>query len=354
MLNPTTGREAAGSGEARTTASSSGLVSAVIPTYNRTQVTIAAVESVLAQTYPHIEVIVVDDGSSDGSADVLEQFVRQRTTESHRILFVRQPNQGASVARNTGIENSRGEYIAFLDSDDLWAPEKLEWQLKALKQLKNEPGVCVTDARLVNSSGMDISSFESAGRLYRDEIGIERNASRLLAESFCGYWMSTLLARADILNRIGGFNRNISFIEDRDLQFRLSLVTPIAYVNKPLIQTDRSPTPPGATPRPWDKPEVQFRQQQLMLENWLKMGDSLPADVRSIARRSLGALHSHVANWHLENSRYSEARQAVSSAVKYKFAPGTLAKLALTWLAPAMARNIAPKIRPIGSGGHAS
>jgi len=330
------------------------LVSVVIPTFNRTQVTIAAVESVLAQTYPHLEVIVVDDGSTDGSADVIEQFVRQKTSERQQILFVRQPNQGASVARNTGIENSRGEYIAFLDSDDLWTPEKLEWQFKALDRFNGESSVCVTDARLVNATGMDLSSFESAERGYKEDIGIERNASKLLAESFCGYWISTLLARANTIREIGGFNRNISFIEDRDLEFRLSLVTSIAYVNKPLIRTDRTPTPPGATPRPWDKPEVQFRQQQLMLENWLKMGDTLPRDVRAIVKRSLGALHSHMANWHLENSRYSEARQAASNAVRYKVAPGTVAKLALTWLAPAMARNIAPKTRPVGTGGHAS
>jgi glycosyltransferase involved in cell wall biosynthesis len=330
------------------------LVSAVIPTYNRTHVTIAAIESVLAQTHPHLEVIVVDDGSTDGSADVIEQFVRERTSESRRILFVRQPNQGASVARNTGIENSRGEYIAFLDSDDIWAPEKLEWQLKALDRLKDESGVCVTDARLVNAAGMDLGSFESAGRRYKEEMGIERNASKLLAGSFCGFWMSTLLARADTLRKIGGFNQNISFIEDRDLQFRLSLITSIAYVNKPLIRTDRTPTPAGATPRPWDKPEVQFRQQQRMLESWLKMGDALLPDVRAIVKRTLGALHSHMANWHLENSRYAEARRSASSAVKYKVAPGTVAKLALTLLAPAMAKSIVPKTRPVGSGGHAS
>jgi hypothetical protein len=163
-----------------------------------------------------------------------------------------------------------------------------------------------------------------------------------------------LLVRADTIRKIGCFNRNISFVEDRDLQFRLSLVTSIAYVNKPLIRTDRTPTPPGVTPRPWDKQEVQFRQQQLMLENWLKMGNSLPQDIRATVRRSLGALHSHMANWHLENSRYSDARQAVSNAVRYKVAPGTVAKFALTWLAPAMARNIAPKTRPVGSGLHAS
>jgi hypothetical protein len=100
--------------------------------------------------------------------------------------------------------------------------------------------------------------------------------------------------------------------------------------------------------RPRDKPEVQFRQQQSMLESWLRIGTPLPVDVRSIVKRGLGALHSHQANWHLENSRYPEARLAISKAVKYKTTPGTVVKLALTWLVPALARSIAQKTRPIG------
>lgn len=330
------------------------LVSVVIPTYNRTRQTIAAIESVLAQTYPHFEVIVVDDGSTDGSGEIVEQFVNQKTNDRDRILFLSQRNLGASVARNTGIAKAQGEYIAFLDSDDVWAPEKLEWQLKALEQYKDECGACVTDARLVNDSGMDRGSFETQGRHYRQTTGIERSASKLIAHSFCGFWMSSLLVRAGTIRKIGGFNPDISFVEDRDLHFRLSLVTSIAYVNKPLIRTDRTPTPPGMTWRPWDKQEVQFRQQQRMLESWLRIGASLPPDVRSTVKRSLGALHSQQANWHLENLRYPEARQAISEGVKYEATPARVIKFALTWLAPALARNIAPKTRPIGSGGHAS
>jgi cellulose synthase/poly-beta-1,6-N-acetylglucosamine synthase-like glycosyltransferase len=330
------------------------LVSVVIPTYNRRRQTIAAIETVLAQTYPHLEVIVVDDGSTDGSAKVIERFVSQRTNGCHRLLFLSQRNQGASVARNTGIAAAKGEYIAFLDSDDLWAPEKLEWQLKALERFKGECCACVTDARLINDAGMDLGSFEVHGRHYQQAIGIERSASKLIAHAFCGFWMSSLLARADTISKIGGFNPDISFVEDRDIHFRLSLVTSIAYVNKPLIRTDRTPTPPGMTWRPWDRQEVQFQQQQRMLESWLRIGAPLPPDVRSIVKRALGALHSQEANWHLENLRYPAARQAISKGVKYKATPARVIKCALTWFAPVLARNIAPKTRPIGSGGHAS
>jgi glycosyltransferase involved in cell wall biosynthesis len=329
-------------------------VSVVIPTYNRARKTIATIESVLAQTYPHFEIIVVDDGSTDSSGEAIQRFISQRTNGIPRILFLSQPNQGASSARNTGIAKAQGEYIAFLDSDDVWVPEKLEWQVRAFEQLNSECGACFTDARLVNSAGMDISSFQAHQRPYEQTIGIDHRATTCLAESFSGFWVSSLLVRAETIRQIGGFSTDISFIEDRDLHFRLSLISSIAYVNKQLIVIDRDPSPPGSTCRPWDKVEVQLRQQQYMLEKWLKMDAILPPDVRITVERTLGALHSQWANWYLENAQYPEARQAVSRAVRYKITPGTTAKLVLTWLAPALARRITPKTRPIGTGGHAS
>jgi glycosyltransferase involved in cell wall biosynthesis len=330
------------------------LVSVVIPTYNRVGQTIAAVDSVLAQTYTDLEIIVVDDGSTDGSDEAIQRLIGERTGGGRPIRFLSQPNQGASAARNTGIANARGEYIAFLDSDDSWVPEKLEWQVRALEQLKGDCDACFTDACLVNNAGLNVSSFDVHGRHYPETIGIDRGARKSLAESFSGFWVSTLVVRADTVRRIGGFSPDISFVEDRDLHFRLSLVTSIAYVNKQLIITDRNPSPPGSTCRPWDRAEVQFRQQQYMFEKWLKMDSVLPPDLRRTITRNLGSLHSHWANWYLENGRYPEARQAVSSAVKHKSTLGTTVKWALTWLAPSVARRITPKTRPTGTGGHAS
>lgn len=330
------------------------LVSVVIPTYNRDRQTIAAIESVLAQTYTNFEIIVVDDGSTDSSGLAIERFISQRINDCHQILFVHQPNQGASVARNTGISKASGEYIGFLDSDDCWVPEKLEYQMEALEQFKGDCGVCFADARLVNNSGMDVSSFQAHGRNYKQVMGIDRDARRSLAQSFSGFWVSSLLVRADIVRRIGGFSPDISFVEDRDLHFRLSLVTGVAYVNKQLIRTDRTPSPAGSSIRPWDKVEVQFRQQERMLEKWLRMDPALPPDLHRTVERTLGALYSHWANWYLENGRYQEARKAVSCALEHKVALGTAVKWALTWLAPALARRIAPKTRPVGTGGHAS
>src|SRR5215469_7349462 len=182
------------------------LVSVVIPTYNRPKQTIAAIESVLAQTYPHIEVIVVDDGSADGCHEILEQFTRKVSTRCHRPLLISQPRQGPSVARNLGISKAHGEFVAFLDSDDVWLPEKLKWQLEAIDQFKGRSSVCVTDAHVVDDSGRDDSSFQKHKRNYQQTIGVDPSATISLARSFCGFWMSSLLVRSDIIRTIGGFN----------------------------------------------------------------------------------------------------------------------------------------------------
>lgn len=330
------------------------LVSVVIPTYNRNQQTIAAIESALAQTYSNVEIIVVDDGSKDDSSQVVERYINQRNSTSQRIFFVSQSNQGASVARNTGISKARGEYIAFLDSDDTWAPEKLECQIRALEQFNKQSGVCFTDACLVNKSGLQISSFQAHQRHYREPVGIDRDAAGSLAESFSGFWISSLLVRADLARQIGGLSPDISFSEDRDFHFRLALITPVAYVNRQLVRIDRTPSPPGASVRPWDKVEVQFQQQEYMLRKWLRMDPALPPDLHRIVERALGALYSHWANWHLENGHYDEARKAISHAVEHKVSLGTVVKWALTWLTPVLASKVVPKTRPIGTGGHAS
>src|ERR1035438_5349058 len=106
-------------------------VSVVVPTFNRSRQVQSALKSVLAQTYPEFEVIVVDDGSTDGTAEALQQFISQRGGNGKPIRYFFQSNQGQSAARNKGIAEARGEWIAFLDSDDVWLPEKLEWQMCA-------------------------------------------------------------------------------------------------------------------------------------------------------------------------------------------------------------------------------
>src|ERR1700751_5211074 len=109
-------------------------VSVVIPTYNRAEKVRDGIESILAQTLTDLEIIVVDDGSSDNTGKILGETV------GGRIRYYAQTNQGASVARNKGIEEARGEWIAFLDSDDFWEKDKLECQLQALERFSPQCG----------------------------------------------------------------------------------------------------------------------------------------------------------------------------------------------------------------------
>lgn len=123
-----------------------GLVSVIIPTYNRAPVLRRAIESALSQTYPALEVVVADDGSSDDTADVVLSL-------GPRVRYLRQENAGVSAARNFGMRNARGEFIAFLDSDDAWQPWKLKAQVAALAA-HPDAGLVWTDMSAIDGSGV--------------------------------------------------------------------------------------------------------------------------------------------------------------------------------------------------------
>ena len=320
-------------------------ISVIIPTYNRARQVQTALKSVLAQTYPEFEAIVVDDGSTDGTGEVLQQFISQQDGSGKPIRYFFQPNQGQSTARNKGLAEAHGEWVAFLDSDDLWLPEKLEWQMRALQQFNGKCGVCVTDARLVDNLGMDTTAFRETGKRYEETLGIAPEAVASLVKSREPFWASTLLVRTDVVKQVGWFDPLIRYAEDHDLLFRLSLATSFCYVNKPLCVIDRSKSSQGLSCRPWDQVEVRLRGTQSMLEKWLKLDSRLPPDVRKIVVHNLREISSAWTNWYLEHGRYAEARQAVSRAVKYQLTSKLAIKWTLTRVAPSFARRISPKMR---------
>ncbi|MFY9793849.1 MAG: glycosyltransferase family A protein [Candidatus Sulfotelmatobacter sp.] len=317
-------------------------VSVVIPTYNRLQQLCAALDSVLAQSYSNFEVIIVDDGSKDGTREHMESLISGRLESDRPIRYVFQANQGSSVARNRGIAEARGEWIAFLDSDDIWYPDKLQWQVRAVETYKGQCGACITDARLVNDSGTETTSFREAGRECSQEIGIAENAVERLAWTFDHFWVTCLLVRSEIARQIGGFDSSIQYCEDHDFNFRLSLVTSYCYVNKVLVQLDRSPAP--AAIRPWEKAEVRLLNKRRMLQKWLK-DVNLPPQVRKTVMRGLRQALSAWANYCLETGRFTEARDALSAAMKIDPTAALTVKWILAWMAPPLARKLAPKTK---------
>jgi glycosyltransferase involved in cell wall biosynthesis len=323
------------------------LISVVIPTFNRAKQVAHAINRVLSQTYDRIEIVVVDDGSTDCTRDAIRAIIK-RDEESRRISRIRyfyQPNKGQSAARNKGIAEANGDWIAFLDSDDDWLPEKLELQVRAIEQFHASCGACFTDARLVDNQGFDTTAFQQAGWYYKQPMGIDRDRTLCLVQTFGGIWIQTLLARTDLVRQIGGFDPNLHFGEDYDFLFRLSLVTAHCYVNSVLAVIDRTNAfmDPTVASRSWDKIDFCLRGREYMYGKWLKSEAKYPEDMRKAIIRNLGGVHSGWTNWYLEEKQFDKARQAVSTAIRYQMTPRLAIKWALTWIVPHIARRIAPR-----------
>ena len=206
-------------------------ISVVIPAYNREATIETAVHSVLQQTRPPLEVIVVDDGSADATAARVEAIA------DPRVRLVRQPNGGISAARNSGIRESRGDWIAFQDSDDEWLPRKLERQLAALAAATDDP-VAVYCGMLITGTPDDPAAGPG-GRLktgYHPDPSVTAVAGHILPTLMATNPISTqtLLARKDVLTEIGLFDTNLKSLVDWDIAIRLAERGPIAFVDEPL------------------------------------------------------------------------------------------------------------------------
>jgi glycosyltransferase involved in cell wall biosynthesis len=183
-------------------------VSVIIPTYNREDLICKPIRSVLNQSYQNFEIIVVDDYSTDDTENVVASI------NDSRIRYIRhQRNSGPAIARNTGIENSTGSYVAFLDSDDEWLPEKLEKQLNLFQKCGSEVGCIYTGLAAVDKfNQVQIVKSPSDRGCLRD---------RLLYSNCIGT-PSTVMVKRNYLEHVQGFDPNMPSTEDADLWLRLS------------------------------------------------------------------------------------------------------------------------------------
>ena len=211
-------------------------ISVLIPTYNRLQQTIRAIDSVLAQTVPVDEIIVVDDGSTDGSGEAIrEQY-------GARVTVVQQENGGVSAARNRGIREAQGDWIAFLDSDDSWLPTKIALQLQALAACGDACAVCFTDSIYDGDPDKKVSVFQEAGIQSAARFGTIADPLAFLASGWNPFLAPTLLLRRSLLCEVRGFDEALFIGEDHDLVFRLSFKTKFCFVAEPLTRVDRNPS----------------------------------------------------------------------------------------------------------------
>jgi glycosyltransferase involved in cell wall biosynthesis len=312
-------------------------VSVVIPTYERATKVQDAIRSVMEQTCSDLEIIVVDDGSTDETGRILAD------TFGDRIRYFAQVNQGVSVARNRGVAEARGQWIAFLDSDDVWEKDKLECQFKALEKFGSKCQACYTDTQLFNHPETR-TLFQMAERNYRHEgaMGVNPHALRLLVNPGGGgmvIHLSSLLARADVIKGTRGFDPKLLYSQDSEFMFRLAMTTGFCFVNRPLVRFDRSPveTRHVGVSSDWNKTEFQLRDSQMRLEGLLLASEGLAKEVRKAVRVQLRSVHSGWANWYLENGKNEKAREAVSKAVRMDLTFGVAVKWLLTWTVPQLA-----------------
>lgn len=205
-------------------------ISVVVPAWNSEAFIEKAAQSVLAQELLPDEIIIVDDGSADGTPAVVEKLIAGQKDKKPRIKYIRQANQGPAVARNTGVKNAAGDYIAFLDADDRWLPARLKKQMSVLRERPEAGMVCSGRLRVDESTGQ--KAIDCAG-------------SKLSDDSYRDLWTrgnyvvtSTVLARKKCFDAVGGFDEDPRALgsEDAEMWLRIAEKYPIIYINEALVE----------------------------------------------------------------------------------------------------------------------
>ena len=193
-------------------------VSVIIPTYNRAHVLREAIDSVLTQRYSDLELLVVDDGSTDHTKEMMSSY-------TSKLTYIYQEHKGVSAARNRGIKHAKGDYLSFLDSDDLWLPDKLSLQMKFMRY-HPEIHICYTEEIWIRR-GVRVNPMKK-----------HRKYSGMIFEHclpLCIVSPSSVLIARSLLEKVGVFDEEFEVCEDYDLWLRISARYPIYLIDIPLI-----------------------------------------------------------------------------------------------------------------------
>jgi glycosyltransferase involved in cell wall biosynthesis len=280
-------------------------VSVILPTHNRARYICRAVESVLNQTFADREVIVIDDGSTDNTRETLAPY-------KDRVRYYYQPNAGVSAARNAGVRQARSEWIAFLDSDDSWLPEKLSHQMQCVR----DTGAEACFARTVPFNQGQISRGSTPNhRLFEDSL-------RLVLTH--GLYVQSMLVKRDLFQRLGGFDESLRVAEDTRLVFNLAFAGPLAFVDEPLVLLERSRDRSGLINGSFDTDVRLCEAEIAILEDaaaWYRGDDPL---VREELRSRLAHALTRRAQLTCAQRNYAAAKQFAQNALHYRFDHQTL------------------------------
>ncbi|MBK8015291.1 MAG: glycosyltransferase [Betaproteobacteria bacterium] len=270
-----------------------GLVSVVTASYNMGGYIAETLESVLGQDYPHVESIVVDDGSSDDTQQVLERF-----GSDPRVRIVRQANSGQTIAKNRGVAEARGEFIAFCDADDVWEPHKLSRQIPCFHGAP-DIGVVFSEVTWMDESGRRIPSIHM--KRFQGWV-----TAPLMIDNFVPF--PTVVARAAVIREFGGFDERLSMSIDYDLWLRISTRYRFAFVDEALARY-----------RIW--PGQMSHKVGERLENFFRLLERFLKDNPDIAtKRQIDQAYAHVhvtrGYWHAREGRRAEAWRDYREALR--------------------------------------
>ena len=197
-------------------------VSVIIPAYNAASFVQETIKSVLDQTFHDFELIVVDDGSTDQTSEIIKKY------KDKRIRYFFKSNSGVSETRNFGLENAKGDVVAFLDADDLFLPTNLEKKVFYLRANPETDLVHSSEIRFSSATGENITTvFGSEGKVLEKLLAMRGNVI---------HSPSSVVVRKRLLDQVGGFDPKLSTSADWDMWVRLSAKTPFGYIPEPLVK----------------------------------------------------------------------------------------------------------------------
>ena len=279
-------------------------VSVAICLYNRAALIFSALDSVLAQTFQDFEIVIVDDGSTDAGPESIERHYRDP-----RVRVIRQPHRGLSMTRRATIDASRGEFVAFLDSDDLWHPQKLERQVAAASADESLALVC-SDCRFIDEQGRPCGLMSDIYRLADvDWSRVDMHAE--LLRRGCFVWQSTAMARAHLLRSIDPYDPDYPYVADYDTWLRLSKRHAMLYM--PDILASWRVHDHQFTNR---IPDIALEDQRQLLTPFFR-DESIPRGIRiSLGDRLLGQ-HRVACRQLMRQGRPAAALRAAAGMLDY-------------------------------------
>lgn len=303
-------------------------VSVIIPTYNTGQYICDAIDSVVNQSYENFEIIVVDDGSSDNTKQILKPYMT-------RIKYIYQDNGGRASARNTGIRVAQGKYIAFLDSDDLWTSGKLEKQIMIMEE-NEEIDFLFGDKQRFRDDGTITTSSMFAKRGYGaeffgDPLYVRDAYEKLLGEPFIP--TGTVIMKRECFDRTGLFDEAI-YAEDWEFWLRVGLFTRLAYSTDLWeLERDREGSGSKYLKNVYLSNIAALEKHERQFKNILK-----PLDIDLNFR--IRELYRDTGYFLLFNGEQFLARECLKKSIKRGFQTRTLAYLFISFLGLSFAKAL--------------